>query len=109
MYDNNKYKDYLLSYNTMKHHIRYLSDLHLEFIKPNKNISMVQIGSSVTVMANNQEKTYLILGSSETNPQKGIISHNSPIGAALIGGKIGEKIKIKLANREIEYKIIKIE
>ncbi|MFA5359959.1 MAG: GreA/GreB family elongation factor [Patescibacteria group bacterium] len=78
-------------------------------IKPNKNSGMVQLGNSVTIEANSKEKTYLILGSSETNPQKGIISHNSPIGASLMGKKIGDKIKIKLADREIEYKIIKIE
>jgi len=78
-------------------------------IRPNKNSGIVQLGSSVTVEADGEEKTYLILGSSETNPQKGIISSNSPIGAGLIGRKLGDRIKIKLADREIEYKIIKIE
>jgi transcription elongation factor GreA len=82
---------------------------HAVIIKPNKNSGIVQLGSNVTIEANGKEKTYLILGSSETNPQKGIISHNSPIGANLMGKKIGDKIKIKLADREIEYKIIKIE
>ncbi|MDD4271193.1 MAG: GreA/GreB family elongation factor [Patescibacteria group bacterium] len=78
-------------------------------IKPNKKSGVVQLGSSVTVEANGREKTYLILGSSETNPAKGIISRNSPIGSALIGRRLGDQIKIKLADREIEYKIIKIE
>jgi transcription elongation factor GreA len=44
----------------------------------------------------------------ETNPQKGIISHNSPIGAALMGHKIGDIIKIKTNTKEVEYKIVKI-
>lgn len=78
-------------------------------IKPNKNSSTVQLGSSVTVEGDGREKTYLILGSSETDPTKGIISRNSPIGAALIGRRLGDRIKIKLADRKIEYKIIKIE
>jgi transcription elongation factor GreA len=78
-------------------------------IKPVKNSGLVQLGSSVTVATGGKEKTYLILGSSETNPQSGIISRNSPIGSALIGGKLGEQIKIKLADRVVEYKIIKIE
>ena len=78
-------------------------------IKPNKNSHTVQLGSNVTVSADGREKTYLILGSSETDPTKGIISRNSPIGAALIGKKLDDQIKIKLADREIEYKIIKIE
>jgi len=78
-------------------------------IKPNKNSHIVQLGSSVTVAVGEKEKTYLILGSSETNPQKGIISRSSPIGASLIGKKINDKVKIKLADKEVEYKIIKIE
>ena len=78
-------------------------------IKPNKNSNIVQLGSSVTVDAADKEKTYLILGSSETNPARGVISSHSPIGSALMGKKLGDKIKIKLADREIEYKIIKIE
>ena len=78
-------------------------------IKPNKNSSLVQLGSSVTVITAGQEKTYLILGSSETNPKRGIISSRSPIGAGLIGRKIHDQIKIKLADKEVEYKIIKIE
>jgi transcription elongation factor GreA len=78
-------------------------------IKPNKNSSMVQLGSSVTVNIDGKQKTFLILGSSETNPARGVISRNSPIGSALIGKKLGEQIKIKLADRIVEYKIIKIE
>lgn len=78
-------------------------------IKPNRNISIVQLGLNVTISAAGKEKTYLILGSSETNPGRGIISSRSPIGSALIGKKLGEQVKIKLADREVEYKIIKIE
>jgi len=78
-------------------------------IKPNKNSNIVQLGNSVTIKTDGEEKTYLILGSSETNPQKGIISHNSPIGASLIGKKINDKVKINLADKKVEYKIIKIE
>ena len=69
---------------------------------------VVELGSTVTIESDGKEKTYQILGSSETDPGKGIISHNSTIGAALIDCKIGEIVKIKLANKEIEYKIISI-
>ncbi len=78
-------------------------------ITPQKQTDTVQIGHYVTIQSDSNEKTYQILGSSETNPQKGIISHNSPIGSGLIGRKVGEVVKIKLANEEVEYKILKIE
>jgi len=80
-----------------------------QIIKPRGSSGQVGLGNRVTVAVSGQKKTYLILGSSETNPYKGIISHNSPLGQALIGHKIGERVKVKLAKKEVEYKIIRIE
>jgi transcription elongation factor GreA len=77
-------------------------------IKPSGDASEVRLGHNITVEVGGQEKIYLLLGSSETNPTKGVISHNSPIGAALLGHRVGEKVKVRLANKEVEYKIIKI-
>lgn len=68
----------------------------------------VAVGSTVTVEVDGQEKTYKILGSSETNPAKGIISHTSPIGAALIGKKIGDVIEIQIAKNFKIFEIKKI-
>lgn len=67
-----------------------------------------EIGSTVRVEVNGRLKELLILGSSETNPSAGIISHLSPIGEALLGKKAGDKIPIKLKDREVIYKIVKI-
>jgi len=77
-------------------------------IKPGVNKNQVQLGSQVTVETFGRQKTYLILGSSEINIQKNIISHNSPIGAALMDKKAGDTVKIQLADKEIECRIIKI-
>ncbi len=82
---------------------------HSVIIKHNKNSDTVELGSTVTVSLNNKEKTYQILGSSETNPDKGIISHNSPIGAGLIGKKVGEEVDIKIGDKEVKYNIISID
>jgi transcription elongation factor GreA len=79
--------------------------------RPNKDTEIVQIGHQITIenISDQRRKTYTILGSSETNPTAGVISHNSPIGAALIGHRVGERIKIKLADKEKEFEILKIE
>jgi len=81
---------------------------HAIIIAP-KNNNQVELGHSVTVEINGRKKTFQILGSSETDPTSGVISHNSPIGSALLGRRVGETVKIKLKEREVEYKIIKIE
>lgn len=82
---------------------------HAVIITPQKQIETVQIGHKVTVQSDNKARTYQILGSSETNPHKGIISYNSPIGAALIGRKVGDVVKTKVDHNEVAYKIIRIE
>lgn len=80
-----------------------------DIIVPNKNSQVVELGNIVTIKTDDQEKTYQILGSAETNPSSGVISHNSPIGAALLGKRKGESVKIKLANKTLDCIIIKIE
>jgi transcription elongation GreA/GreB family factor len=78
-------------------------------IKPAKNTGTVQLGHAVIVEVNGARKTYRILGSEEINPSRGIISHQSPIGAGLMGRKVGDIVKIKIADRKAEYKIIEIQ
>lgn len=77
-------------------------------IQPLGPTGAVQLGSNVTIGINGKQKHYQILGSSETDPTTGIISHNSPIGAALMGKKIGDIVKVKSINNVTEYKIINI-
>ncbi|MFA6215248.1 MAG: GreA/GreB family elongation factor [Patescibacteria group bacterium] len=78
-------------------------------IKPAKNAEAVELGRRVTIEINGQQITYLILGSEETDPAQGIISHHSPIGSALMGKKTGDAVKINQKNKVIECRIIKVE
>lgn len=81
---------------------------HAIIITPT-NSGVVELGSSVVVSnKDGARKTFQILGSAETRPEAGIISHNSPIGQALLGRRARDVIKVKLKNREVEYKIITI-
>ncbi|MEK7623126.1 MAG: GreA/GreB family elongation factor [Patescibacteria group bacterium] len=79
-----------------------------EIIKP-KSSNVIQIGHTVTLQSGDKILVYQILGSSETNPQKGIISHTSPLGAALLGHRVGKKIIMKTTDEEIEYTVVKID
>jgi len=79
-----------------------------EIIAPNPDKNSIRLGHSVTVEVNSQIKTYRILGSTETDPISGVISYSSPLGAALIGHKVGDIVPVALSDRVIEYKIIGI-
>ncbi len=79
-------------------------------IEADKNSSVVQIGSQVTVEREGRQKLYTILGSTESDPDRNVISYLSPLGAGLIGRQVGEIVKVELvAGREIVLKIINIE
>jgi transcription elongation GreA/GreB family factor len=57
---------------------------------------------------NGKEKTFEILGSQETDPGSGRISHISPLGEILIGKKAGETVTLKRDGREIPCEIISV-
>lgn len=71
-----------------------------------KNNNEINVGHQVEIECQGIRKKYQILGSLETNPQKGLISYNSPLGSTLLGKKTGEKITLKIGERDKEYTII---
>lgn len=78
-------------------------------IESKKASKEVELGSTVSLDDGQSIKHYQILGSSETNPAKGIISHRSPIGSSLLGKKLGESVKIQIGQKEIHYTIVEIQ
>jgi transcription elongation factor GreA len=75
----------------------------------------VQLGSTVVVEIKKDDgtpsspathKTFRILGSSETDPSHGRISHTSPLGAALIGHGVGDMVAVHAPGGTQKYKII---
>lgn len=70
----------------------------------------VSLGSHVTIKEGSFPKErYHLVGPNEANPRKGRISHESPIGKALVGKKVGDKVSVKVPNGQIEFEILKIE
>jgi len=68
----------------------------------------IAIGSKVTVESEGQKFNYQILGSQETDPRLGKISHLSPFGSALIGHQKNDLIEIEINNKLVKYKIIDV-
>jgi len=79
-----------------------------EIITANSNSETVQLGNSVTIEYLGKQKTYKILGSTESNPLDGIISYSSPLGSALLFKRRGEIVSLELNGQTVEYKIIDI-
>lgn len=71
---------------------------------------IVVIGSTVQVQRDGESttKTYKIVGSEEADMAHGKISNLSPIGAALLGKRKGEKFEFMTPKGKAIYKLISI-
>ncbi len=80
-------------------------------IKKVSHSQTVRIGSVVKVKKEGEKNptVFTIVGSDEAQPQKGLISNESPLGKGLLGKKEGDLVKIKTPKGEISYQIISIE
>ena len=76
----------------------------------NLDTSSVRLLTKVTIknLQNNLEMTYSIVPDSEANLKQMKISVSSPIGKGLLGGSVGEEVKIMVPSGEIHFKIIRI-
>ena len=70
---------------------------------------VTQIGSTLKVKSElGGEKILKIVGSNESDPEKGWISNESPLGAAFLGKKKGDEITVQLPNKTACYKILEV-
>jgi transcription elongation factor GreA len=69
----------------------------------------VDVGCKVTLHVNGKKDTYTIVGEWEADPTLKKISHSSPLGRALLGKKVGEKVEVEAPVGKVLYKILSIE
>jgi transcription elongation factor GreA len=71
----------------------------------------VMFGSTVTLEDINSEElvTYTIVGTYESNPDKGLISILSPLAKQLMGKEEEDEVTVTLPGGVKEYEIVKIE
>ncbi len=75
-----------------------------------KHREVIDIGAHITIQEGDfPEETYYLVGPKEANPRDGRISHESPIGRALLGHHVGDVVVAETPGGSINLKIIKIE
>lgn len=77
--------------------------------KATKKSDAVQVGSVVKLKKDGKAVTYSIVGSKEADPTNGLISNESPLGAALMNAKVGDQIKLKTIKGEFVYQLLDID
>ncbi len=70
----------------------------------------VRFGSTVMLenLDTNEEVTYTIVGSTESNAYRGLISFHSPLAKQLMGRGEGEEVTIKLPSGSQTYEVLEI-
>ena len=70
----------------------------------------VGVGNVVTVFDEDfgEEDTYTIVGVIESDPNRNLVSNESPIGSGLIGKRVGDTAEITTPGGVIKMKILKI-
>ena len=70
----------------------------------------VGIGSQVEIkpVGSGKKQVYRIVGPAEANPDNHMISFQSPVGRAVMGGKVGDIVTVLAPAGEVRYRIIAI-
>lgn len=80
---------------------------HASVISEKIKHNIVEMGSKIKVDIDGNKEEFYIVSSVEANPSEGKISNESPVGRALLGAKVGDKVTISSTITSI-YKILEV-
>jgi transcription elongation factor GreA len=80
---------------------------NMQIIKKPKSSGKVVLGSTV-ILKDGKTIAYQVVGTIEADPTAGKISDESPIGQALMGKAVGDKVELKTPAGSHTYKIVEI-
>jgi transcription elongation factor GreA len=107
--ENSEYEDAKNGQAFLEGEIARLEDIlrYAQVIEYDSGDGTVAPGARVTVIEKEtkEEEVYHLVGSAEANPRKGKVSVESPLGKALLGAKVGDKVTVKAPDGELEFKI----
>ena len=81
-----------------------------DIIQGGASSDTVQMGSTVVVkdVEFDEQETYTLVGSAEADPTEFKISNESPVGAAIIGKKVGDRVDVHAPAGIIQYEVVEI-
>ncbi len=108
-YDDAKNEQYLLE--------RRISELqrrlrNAKVVDPSEaGTDAVDLGTRVTlrVVGERRTRTFQIVGTNESDPTSGKLSHSSPVGRAVLNRRVGEKVTVATPRGATEYEILNVE
>lgn len=77
-----------------------------EVVEPHTTDTIVDIGETVVIQTNGNVETYTIVSPTESAPDEGRISYESPLGRALLKHQIGDDVDVQAPVGTIHYRIV---
>ena len=76
-------------------------------IEVKENSDTVGVGNTVTFYDEefDEEVVYKLVGTAESNPLEGYISNESPVGEAIIGHKVDDRVEVETPNGKMYFVI----
>ncbi len=69
---------------------------------------VITVGSTLKADNGKGSQEFVIVGVTESNPAKGFISNESPLGKALLGHKKGDTVEVRTPRGSVQYKITEV-
>ena len=106
--ENGYYKASRFKLNDIDRRIREINRI-LKTVEVRENLASEKIGfgSTVTLESEGEEYTYKLVSKYESDPSKGMISVDSPLGKLLVSKSLNEVVNLDTTSGTIKYKILK--
>lgn len=79
-----------------------------EIVTGNSKNDIVDLGDTVVVKQNGTSATFTLVGAAEADPANGMISNESPLGEAVLGKVVGDKVTVETPKGKLTYQIKQI-
>jgi len=78
-------------------------------LAPHQQGDIVAVGSTVIALGpTGKEQKFTIVGASESDPVKGFISNESPLGQSFLGHKKDDEVEVRTPSGRVKYKVLEV-
>jgi transcription elongation factor GreA len=110
--DNSEYEDTKEEFIFIEARMREIENLlrHARVAEKNESPDVAQFGAHVTLVdENGVEESWTLVSQEEANTLHGKISTKSPVGAAILGKRVGDKVIVRAPGGESTFTVKMIE
>ncbi len=77
-------------------------------VSKGKSRGVIEVGCKIKVDVDGGQEEYHLVGAPEADPKVKKISYESPLGKALMGKKVGDKVEMQAPDGSIVYTILSV-